>query len=201
MSSEIKLREKRMNIKKEYKKSWIFIKECKVHIIAVVILFFVSVIIGFLFPVFFVDFIKKFIEEISGRTVGMNYVQLFLFILQNNLFASVIGMISGILIGVIPLFYAWLNGYVLGFVMNKTVAAQGASVLLNLLPHGVFEMPALFLSLALGLKIGWFVFGKGDRKKNFYYILKNAAMTFILIVIPLLIIAAIIEAGLIVLLG
>lgn len=189
-----------MNIKKEYKKSWKFLKECKTHILVVVILFFLFVLIGFFFPVFLTDFINKFIDEVTRKTSGMGFSQLLFFILENNLLASVAGIGLGIFFGVPSLIYALLNGYVLGFVAGKSVSVAGTGVLIRLLPHGIFELPALFISLGLGLKIGWFVFS-GKNKKSFIDVLTRATWTFVLIVIPLLIIAAVIETGLIFLLG
>ena len=186
-----------MKLGKEYKKSWKFLKECRTHILIVIILFFLAGLIGFLFPVFFTDFIKRFIEDVISKTAGMNGWQLFLFILQNNFLASCAGFLTGIFVGVPSLFYTLLNGYVLGFVAGKSVAAAGSGVLLRLLPHGIFELPALFISLVLGLKIGLFVFTR--QKQRFSRVFTRALVTFILIVIPLLIVAAVIETGLIVL--
>ncbi len=183
-------------IAREYKKSWKFLRECRNHVLAVVVLFFLAVLTGFLFPVFFVDFINKFIEEKILETAGMGFLQLLLFILQNNLLASCAGFLLGIILGVPSLFYALLNGYVLGFVAGKSVSAAGAGVLIRLLPHGIFELPALFISLGLGLKLGLFLFTRKNRK-SFVDVFKRAVITFVLVIIPLLIIAAVIETGLI----
>lgn len=188
-----------MNIKKEYKKSWKFLKECRIYFAIVVALFFLAVLTGFFFPVFFADFIMKFIEEISAKTAGFGYWRLFLFILQNNLLASVTGFLLGVAFGIIPLFYTLLNGYVLGFVAGRSVDAAGFGVLWRLAPHGIFELPALFISLGLGLKMGLFVFSR-KKKQKFSDVFKRALITFVLVVIPLLIIAAVIEAGLMMLL-
>jgi stage II sporulation protein M len=189
-----------MNIKKEYKQSWNYIGECKIHILIIVLLFLASVLLGFLFPVFFVDFIKKFIEEIIKKTGGLDFFQLFLFISKNNLATAFVGLIAGVIFGIIPLFYAFFNGYVLGFVINKGVSALGIGVLWRLVPHGIFELPALVLSLGAGLKLGTFIFGR-KKSRDFIYYVKNSFKVFIFIIVPLLLIAAVIEAGLIILLG
>ena len=183
-----------------YKKSWRFIKETNSYFLIASVIFAASILVGYLLPVFFTDFIKEFIKNILAQTEGFNFFQLFVFILQNNLMSAFIGMIAGILLGIFPVLIASLNGYVLGFVMNKTASAGGEVVLLRLLPHGVFEIPALVLSLGLGIRLGMFIFAK-KKKQDLVYALENCLRVFLFVVLPLLLIAAIIEAGLVVFLG
>jgi len=185
-----------------YKQSWKFIKDSRIYLWIIAALFFASAVFGFLFPVFFLDYINKFMEQISAQTEGLNFIQLFLFIFSNNIKTAFIGLFSGILAGIIPIAIVLFNGYVLGFVANRVVLNSGVSVLWRLLPHGVFEIPALILSLGLGLRMGWFIFKeKGKRMKELSYSLINSAKVFIYLIIPLLVIAAIIETALIVLIG
>jgi len=187
-----------MTIKKLYKESWKFIKTSRVYLWIILGLFAASIAFGFLFPVFFTDFITKFIEETLAKTQGLGFWQLFLFILENNILTSAFGMLFGLFFGLIPLVLVFFNGYVLGFVASKSVAASGASVLLRLVPHGIFEIPALILSLGLGLRLGLFLF---TRKKKFLDESAKILKTFLLVVLPLLIIAALIETCLIIFAG
>jgi uncharacterized membrane protein SpoIIM required for sporulation len=60
-------------------------------------------------------------------------------------------MILGLGFGAMPLFNSIFNGYLLGFVGNSAVIESGASILFRLLPHGVFELPAIFISIGSGL--------------------------------------------------
>lgn len=183
-------------ILKNYKQSWKFIKDSKIYLWIIAALFFASAVFGFLFPYFFLDFIRKFIEEIVAETEGLNYYQLFLFILQNNLWTALVAMILGVFLGIPVLVLCFFNGYVLGFVANKTAAAAGYLILFKLLPHGIFEIPALILSLGLGLRMGWFVFTKDKSSKKFLLLLEKSLKTFLFVVIPLLIIAALLESSL-----
>jgi uncharacterized membrane protein SpoIIM required for sporulation len=74
-----------------------------------------------------------------------------------------------------------------------SVAENGIFVLWRLLPHGFFELFAVFISLGMGLKIGGFIFQK--KKINFLRDnFLNSFKVFLFIIIPLLIIAAIIES-------
>jgi len=220
----------------KYSLIWRLLKENKIYFIIVLGLFVFSIIFGFLFPVFFAEFIRKFVEELSKRTEGMGFFQLFAFIFDNNLETAFLGLAFGLFFGIIPIIITFFNGYVLGFISNAVASSQGYSVLLRLLPHGIFEIPALILSLGLGLKLGisflvnfvkfykkkmniylmivllilfplvFFVVSfilslvRKELRKKLGFDLKNILWIFVYVIIPLLFIAAIIEAGMIVLL-
>ena len=99
----------------------------------------------------------------------------------------------GIILGIFPIWVSIQNGYIIGFVINKVVALEGPLILWKLIPHGIFELPAIFISIGVGLKIGEKVL-KRDSPGVF---LLNSLKVFLLIVLPLLIIAAVIEGLLI----
>jgi stage II sporulation protein M len=118
------------------------------------------------------------------------------FIFFNNIQSSFIGMLFGIILGIFPVIAAVANGYLLGFVAETTAEEAGIFILWRIFPHGIFELPALFISLGLGLKIGTFIFKKNKLKTLAIYLLKSIKV-FFYIVVPLLIIAALIEGSLI----
>jgi len=186
-----------MKIQNYSKQCWKFIKESRNYIYFISILFLISATLGFSYPIFFTDIIKNLIEEIAGKTSGLGFFNLFLFILWNNASTAFTGVILGVLLGIVPLLFCFFNGYVLGFVMNKSSEVGFFGVLARILPHGVFELPALAISLAIGLRLGLFYFEKRKKKEKLgdkmVYIFKNSLMVFLLVVIPLLLIAAFIE--------
>jgi stage II sporulation protein M len=193
-------RKKRNKILEMYSGSWRFIKSSKNYIYAIIILFILSSAFGFLFPVFFEDQIMVFVQRIISETEGFGSIEMIIFLLRNNLQSAFIGMFFGIFLGIVPFINSVANGYVLGFVASEIVSIEGIFILWRILPHGIFELPALFLALGMGLKIGSFIF----QKKKIYslkYYLYNSSLVFLLFVIPLLIIAAIIEGTLIVFVG
>jgi len=189
---------KKFNFKKEYKQSWNYLKESKNFIYAIIIIFFIFALISFFVPA--PDSIKEqilnFIKELLEQTKNMSHQELIKFIFLNNLQASFFGMVFGIFLGIISVMFAVVNGYLLGFVALISVKSEGALILWRLLPHGIFELPAIFISLGLGLRLGTFIFQKKKSKsvKEFFW---NSLRVFLFIVIPLLIIASIIEASLI----
>lgn len=187
-------KEDNSSLRREYRGSWDYIKESRNFIYATIAVFFVFSLIGFFVPApdSIKDSIIKLLEEILGKTQGMSQIELIKFIFINNAQSSFFGIILGVFLGIFPLIGAIGNGYILGVVSLMASEEGGFSVLLRLLPHGIFELPAVFISLGLGLKFGTFIFqkNKGESFKKYFW---NSLRVFILIVIPLLIIAAIIE--------
>ncbi len=186
--------------KGNYEKCWSYLKESRSYFLAIIIIFVFSILIGFFFPAFLKELINSIIQNLAEKTQGMGFPQLFLFILENNVMTSFFGLILGVFLGVIPLILVVFNGYVLGFVSVKVAGAAGYFSLVRLLPHGIFEMPALIISLGLGLKLGRFIFSRNPGEK-LKYDLENSLRVFLFIVIPLLFLAAIIETALIFVLG
>jgi len=229
------MKPKKFSISKIYSESWEYIKFCRNKIYFIIGIFFVFAIIGYFLPVSqsIIEIILNYIEKILEQTKDLSGLQLIYFIFLNNLQASFIGIIFGIFLGITPIFLAIVNGYVLGFVAALTVKQVGVLSLLNLLPHGIFELSAVFISLGLGLNLGipfiyryfkyyskkdnflalimgilflfpaiilTLIINRNLRKiqlNDFLYRLGNSMKVFLFIVIPLLIIAAIIEGSLI----
>lgn len=210
--SSVKKNKKNKSLEKKNKKSFMFkeysfidnlkeslnfIRDSKNYIYSVIAVFFFFALIGFFVPVpsSIEGQVIEFFQEIVEETEGMSALELILFILWNNLNASFFGMIFGVFFGIFPIFSSITNGYIVGVASSLSVSNQGFSSLLMLLPHGIFELPALFISLGLGVRIGFsFInFDKVSFKDNFI----NSLKAFLFVVVPLLIIAGIIEGFLI----
>jgi stage II sporulation protein M len=193
---------KNFNLKEEYKKSLDYIKESKKFIYLIIIIFSVFALIGFFVPASepLKNQILEFIKELLEKTQNMSQAELIKFLFFNNLQSSFYGLIFGVLIGIFPITATIANGYLLGFVASMSVENGGIMVLWKLFPHGIFELPAVFISLGLGLKLGTFILKK-EKLKSFNEYFINSLRVFLLIVIPLLAIAGIIEGSFIFLMG
>jgi stage II sporulation protein M len=67
-------------------------------------------------------------------------------------------------------------------------------VILSILPHGVVELPTVILSAAIGVKLGQVVFlSLLGRKPNIIEEFFNGMRTFFCFILPLLLLAALIE--------
>lgn len=192
------MKKNKFNLEEEYKKSFSYIKNSRNFIYSIIVIFFAFALAGYFItpPAFLSEYILKFIRELVEETKGLSAFELIKFIFLNNLQSSFLGIIFGVLLGFFPLLFAVANGYILGFVASITVKEAGVLTLWRIFPHGIFELPAIFISLGLGLKFGTFVFQK-DSTKSFRNYFWNSIRVFLTVVIPLLIIAAIIEGLLI----
>lgn len=190
-------KEKKNYLKREYEICFNYIKESKNYIFGIIFIFLLFALLGFFIPlpeeikIVIIEYFKEIVKE----TEGFNSIEMTFFLFQNNVLASFLSLVLGIIVGIFPVINSILNGFVLGFASKLSVVENGIFSLWRLFPHGIFELPALFISLGLGLKLGIFIFKK---EKTFKESFKKSIKTFIFIVIPLLIIAAIIEGILIV---
>lgn len=188
-----KKKKKIFNLKEEYRQTFAFIKKSKPFIVAIIILFSIFFLIGFFVPVptYLMQIISDFINELAMKTGEMSVVELIQFIFVNNIQVSFLGMILGFFFGLVPLTFAVINGYMLGFISFVSVQKAGIGILWRLLPHGIFELPAVFISLGIGLRFGSLILrNKLKEFKSFFW---NCIRTCLLVIIPLLIIAGIIE--------
>ncbi|MAG39720.1 hypothetical protein CMI41_02025 [Candidatus Pacearchaeota archaeon] len=158
-----------------------------------IILFAAFTLIGFIFPIFFVEQIIKMLGQLALEFEGLTVLQAALKIFFNNTLVSFLAIFLGLLIGLFPLMATIQNGYILGFVARFVVMGEGPWALWRILPHGIFELPAIFIAIGLGLKLGEKVL---TRKKPVKFLVA-ALKVFLLVIVPLLVIAAIIEGLLI----
>ncbi|NLY72441.1 MAG: stage II sporulation protein M [Tissierellia bacterium] len=124
--------------------------------------------------------------------------QLALELFNNNLQASVVAYAVGILPFLfLSSFTVMVNGALLGAVyvyLGGFISPVG--YIMSLLPHGIFEIPAFIISVSLGIKLCLELSRKLMRRDYLPLgpLIKRQLMTLLFIVVPLLIIAAYIEA-------
>ncbi len=185
-----------------YRTLFQYISEQKFYFLGITLVFFSIALFSFFVPPTpeIQQELLKVIQNLLAETEGMNALELTIFIFWNNLQASFMGLFFGIFLGIFPVLAAIVNGYLVGFVAAKSVSVEGLFVLWRLLPHGVFELPAVFIALGLGVRLGLSPFSSKPWP-SFKYHLQRSTQVFFAIVMPLLIIAAIIEGLLIATVG
>ena len=189
-------RENYLDTKTQFKEAIVYLKESSLYIYSSILIFIFSAAIGFFQHESFL-FIDKILEEIMQKTEGLNMYEMIFFILQNNLQSALYSIILGVFLGIFPLISSLVNGVVIGYVLQKVYVIAGLAEWWRLLPHGIFELPAIFISFGLGIRLGFSIFSKKPKIREFKRRFYNSANTFLMIIIPLLIIAAIIEGILI----
>lgn len=188
-----------------YLKCWKFGNECRWFFVFASGLFALTFLIGFAFPIFFRTEIFELIRTLMLELEGKSVIELVGFIFLNNLKASFMAMVLGIFLGVFPIVICVVNGYLLGFVAREAVMMDGILTMWRVLPHGIFELPAIIFSIGMGLRFGMSVIGGrwsvGKDKGSVGYVFREGLRFFVFIVFPLLIVAGIIEGLLIGIVG
>jgi stage II sporulation protein M len=167
------------------------------YIIIALMLFLGFALVGFFYPIFMQGQIQSYVDQVLQETESLNQTSLIGFIFLNNLKASFLSMIFGVFFGVFPIVTVLANGYLIGFVARYAVNSDGIFVLWRILPHGVFEIPALLISIGLGLKLGISFWSKKEKFNHLKKDLVECLRCFIFVIVPLLFLAGIIEGLLI----
>jgi stage II sporulation protein M len=148
------------------------------------------------------------LKQIVGRIQqdGGGTVTTFRVIFFNNVSSSLMMMVLGLFFAVFPIFGLLSNGVLLGFIMDK-IAAAGINPLLvfsvGILPHGIFELPAVVFAAAIGIRYGvlvirsigslWRLDARADVRSDWIAVLKQFPMA-VLVVVVLLFVAAVVES-------
>jgi stage II sporulation protein M len=130
-------------------KLWIFIATA---------LFSVGLVWGLTQPISSGDTLSaetKVLEDFANFINSLPAWAMFGFILLKNVSAVLFGFIMSPLFLVVPVISLVLNGSLIGMVAGTVIAEQSIGYLLaGLLPHGIFELPALFIGEAAALSSG-----------------------------------------------
>ncbi len=194
------------------------IKRDRFYLLLIILIFTGAVLVGEFLPELSPGFAKVFetaigkrLTEIVERMKELPVWGWILLIFLNNLNATFIAVIAGLLLSpVFPLIILIMNGTVMGLFQRKTelLGLSFGRYYFGLLPHGIFELPALFLAILMGIKLGRLTYGliwrflKGDRSFSFsqewlngissYF--KEEGRYYSVLVITLLVVAAVIES-------
>lgn len=195
-------------ISRQYVRAFSLLREARIFLATVTGLFVISGVIGYFLTIVFSEFFNEFMNTVRETLMESaifddegNISAIMLFI--NNARAALVGIGQGFMPFVFaPVFSILLNGSLIGIVLGFQ-GNGGASVpllfLTGIMPHGVFELPALIISWATGMLLCYsmikLIFGKLDGD-GFFELLKRTAAVYCCLVIPLLIIAAAVEANL-----
>ncbi|MDV3104783.1 stage II sporulation protein M [Thermococcus waiotapuensis] len=130
-------------------------------------------------------------RSIAGKIDTQDRFHTFLSIYFNNLGVATSAYALGVLFGIVPWLIVMVNGFILGLVV-ALVISQGlmspVQALLAIVPHGVFEIPAILLSATAGILLY-----RGTLKKEGLDLVYSSLRLYALSA-GLLLLAAFIEA-------
>jgi stage II sporulation protein M len=168
-------------------------------IIVTFLLFFAAITVGWVGtagnPSVGQELLKLFEKEVAGQMDGKNPVDMCLKIFANNLQACILLFLGGASFGVLTIIIMSLNGIVIGAIMEIVSKDHTALfVAAAILPHGIFEIPAFILSGALGILLAQSLIAEWYGGEDTAVDTRRFARLFILCVLPLIALAAYVEA-------
>jgi len=163
------------------------------------VLFFIASAFGYTYASNNPNAGKSFVEQLfeGFRFIDFsNPLEVFGIIFLNNTLKSLVSLLTGFFFGIFPFFFIFINGYLIGvvvFVKGSEVGIQ--TILLALLPHGIFEIPAVILASAYGMKLGSLFYRKVFKRESVDMgdAVKFFLRKFLRIIVPILLVAAFVE--------
>ena len=150
------------------------------------LLFCISFLTGFFLP-YGGEAFMFFFKDILILIKDLPWLGIVAVIVLHNLRSVIVMFISGFAFLSVPILV--FNGYVSGVVTNLSGLSLSGALLL-LLPHGVFEIPAIALSASLGTLLSLELLKKN---RDLAGVMKYSMRVTLKVILPLVIIAGIIE--------
>lgn len=142
------------------------------------------------------SFLKEF-QDMFGPLKEMTSLELFVTIFYINTRTSFLIMVLGVFVGFFPFVSLWGNGTVVGLLYGKFIAEGGNSLvfLMGILPHGVIEIPAILIAASQGFRLGKEIISppRGKSRSESLRVNLRKGLKLFALIIPLLLIAALIE--------
>ncbi len=144
------------------------------------------------------DKLLDLLKETFGAFTALDPFEMMLEIFKNNVRTSFMALVLGLGFGIIPFVFAAINGAVLGILVEFFFRKQGAFfVIAAILPHGIIELPMVLISVGIGFRLGHAAYLYLTHLKTLYDLsheLKQGIIFYIKIIVPLLLLAAIVES-------
>ncbi|MFC1933936.1 stage II sporulation protein M [Chloroflexota bacterium] len=130
----------------------------KKWILIAVFLFGIGLVLGLATPISIADLAAEDIaalEQLSDLLATLPKSSIFVFIFLKNVSALLISFVLSPIFYLAPVTALTFNGWLIGFLSAAVVQEKSLGYLLaGLLPHGIFELPALILGEAVALSFG-----------------------------------------------
>ena len=167
------------------------------NLILAATIFFASLVAGTLVGQNLVEGLLRELGAVLGplTSTGSLSLVLLLIIFINNAIKSLGLIFLGVLLGLPPVLFVGLNGFILGGLGSALEAVNGwIYAMASFVPHAVIEIPVILLATALGLTVGMESFRWLARKESRVRLqLSYGLKVYVKWVLPGLAIAAIIE--------
>ena len=170
------------------------------HAVFLTVLFIAAVIAGALAPPSFRSQLVETFLALVAPGVDLSGGELFLLILLNNTVGALLVLLFGLLFGILPVLSVAGNGLLLGVLYRHAAGVAGyGRAALEIIPHGIFEIPALLVAASYGMWLGVAFLRKVRRQEQEPLAGKvaHAVRRYFTVVFPLFVVAAAIETAMI----
>jgi len=168
-------------------------------ILITVFLFGIGLVLGLATPAGIVGLLSEDVaafEELADFLAPLPQSSVFLFIFIKNVSVVLISFAFSPVFCLMPVLALAINGWLLGLVSTIVIQEKSVGYLLTgLLPHGIFELPALIMGEAVALSFGTAVILALFKKERRNLLLPNLRenLRYLTIALTLFFVAAIIE--------
>ena len=190
----------------QYKKSFEYFREIKkIFFLCLTGFIFLSIAMHFVFlmqPEATTQLFDKLSEFIDGLNIPLGGWACFTGIFLNNIKAMFFSIIYGFIPFLfIPIIVLCTNIMSISVVSAYSIISGNSgiyvllSMILGVVPHGIFEIPAICLAVTLGINLCSKLNKKiiGNEEVVFSYTVKQTFRMFITFILPLTIVAALVE--------
>ena len=168
-----------------YRQIWRDLNEVRKYIFAAIVIFIAGNLSAILIPSLGERLLSLFLEYLKTfKYAQKNLLGLLIAIFLQNALSAFFAIVFGFFFGLVPIFGAVVNGIAMGAVLNLNPLN-----FFKLLPHGIFELSAVFIAWGLGI---WCAGGLFHEPPVGFRI-KRSLNIYLSIIVPLLIVAAIVE--------
>jgi len=126
-------------------------------ILIAVVLFGIGIVFGLAAPDSITSLLSEeltSLEELSGTLTPFTF-SMFIFIFIKNVIALLVSFVLSPIFCLVPVLALAVNGWLVGLVSTIVMEEESLGfVLAGLLPHGIIELPALFIGEAAALSFG-----------------------------------------------
>jgi len=175
-----------------------YLLSLRYYLLFSVLIFIFSVGSGYIFAKSYPTEVQKVLQNLQKvlePIKEMTETQQAFFIFLNNSITGFLAIFLGVVLGIFPFTMLLSNGGMLGIMFFLSEENEALSTFFTgIFPHGIIEIPVLIFCGAIGIKIAVALFKKilkkpSDIKRE----LSQGLKFFFTILIPLLLLAALIE--------
>ena len=169
-------------------------KFIKPYIYFVCFLFLLSSFIGVLTPYQYQQEISKKLLTYFSPLKSSTQFQIFIKIFLNNYISTLLTLLIGLFFGIGPIIFLFINGFFLGnLIAFASTKVSIYKIGLAIVPHGIFEIPAVIIATSYGLWWGVKNYRKFRYKDSFKENFALPMKRYLNVVVPLLLIGAFVE--------